>query len=156
MNPISSFLRLGYHNVVPNLHALNAAKSAIHKTAVNREGEPHIVPELVKVSAGSLALSEDLDAILVGDRELNFLWDDSASSRKNPRDRIIMLAYNPDTESAFMDTSGFPRSAGYGILNLGATAAGTYHLYAAFIAEDQRSQSDSAYLGTVAVDPLPQ
>ena len=30
INPISSFLRLGYNGVHPSLHALNAAKSAIH------------------------------------------------------------------------------------------------------------------------------
>ena len=150
VNPISAFLRLGYHGANSGLHALNAAKSAIHKKAVDRE-LPQVLPELVKVSTGELALAENMDAFLINAAEVSFLWDPQIPIKSSPRDRIMMLAYNPDAAVAFMELAGPSRSTGIATLPLDSPPAGSYHLYAAFISEDRRRQSESVYLGVVEV-----
>ena len=151
INPISPFLRLGYRGAVPGLHALNAAKSAIHRDALDREGTPVVVPGLVKVSTGTLPLSEDLDAYLVNPGEIIFVWNSLVPQRSRPRDRIMMLAYNPKGAAAFLDTCGPTRSTGVASLLLNSPPAGAYHLYAAFISADGSGQSESVYLGEVVV-----
>ena len=130
----------------------NAASSLLHKTALNRDGyNSTIDPSLVKLSHGSIGLPSDIEAILQ-DEQILFSWSTEIGRDKDPRDRIMMLAYNDEKASASYETSGPQRFQGYASLPLKPVEPGTYHLYVAFIASSAENQSVSRYLGEVVIE----
>jgi hypothetical protein len=62
----------------------------------------------------------------------------------------MMMAYFPEEESAFYQTSGARRIAGQDLLPLPASVLDKrMELYIAFVADDRLSVSDSVYLGRI-------
>ena len=148
LKPIALFVRQGYRN--PKMSGFNAAHSFLSREALIKDGfGSYIDPVLAKVSSGNLALAEDLQVELNEEQQLVFSWNSRLVPNSNPRDRIMMLAYNIEKKTARYEVSGARRTAGQDILTLPAQVSGTYHIYAAFVTEDARRQSDSVYLGSV-------
>ena len=63
----------------------------------------------------------------------------------------MMLAYDPISHEKRFSVDGEFRRKGTDTLDLSAVPAGTYHIYAAFVAVDRSRQSDSLYLGSVEI-----
>ena len=152
LKPVHEFVRLGFRNYSDSVWGINAASSLLHKTALHRDGfESFIDPSLAKLSHGTLGLPTDLVVILDGD-QLLFYWSTELGPDKDPKDRIMMLAYNIEQGTAATETSGPHRFTGYASLPLKPIDPGTYHLYAAFIAPTAEKQSPSRYLGSVGIE----
>ena len=100
------------------------------------------------MSHGSLGLSEDLQFVFL-DGQLVVSWNPTGSINRGPRDRVMILAYNIEAGWAKEELSGSRRDAGSHSISLMKEPPGTYHIYAAFGAEDGSRQSDSRYLGVV-------
>lgn len=151
LRPIHEFVKVGFRNYRPSFWGVNAACSVLHKTALHKDGfNSSIDPALVQVSHGSLGLSDDLQVMAEGD-SLLFTWEALGRINKGPRDRIMLLAYNIEAGWARQEISGSSRYQGSHSLSLAQAPPGTYHLYAAFVAEDGSRQSSSRYLGEVSI-----
>ena len=152
LKPITPFLRKGFRNYSFNFEGFSAAFSVNYKEALHRDGyDSYIDPPLVKVSSGDLGLPANLQASLEGS-QLNFTWSPAVNNSMGPRDTIMLLAYDPETRQAFYELNGPIRYHGSASLSLAPAPPGTYHLYAAFVAEEGTRQSDSAYLGIISIE----
>ena len=151
LKPLTPFLREGFRNYSWNFSGFSAAFSVLYKEALIKDGfDSYITPSLVKVSSGDLGLSENLQVNHTGN-QLQFTWTPAINNTQGPRDRFMMLAYNPETGQAIYELNGAIRYQGNDSLSLSEARPGTFHLYAAFVAEDNSRQSDSRYLGEVTI-----
>ena len=150
VTPLSPFLKRGFKNYGRKVYGANAAKSLIHRKALHRQGyDSTIDPSLVQVSAGKVALPENLQASQGADGQIHFSWDPKTVGNASPRDRIMLLAYNVEKKWPEYELSGPKRHEAAAQLSLAGNLSGTYHLYAAFVSEDGEEQSDSGYLGSL-------
>ena len=150
VKPLLPFVRIGFRNYNENFEGYNAAVSVIRLEALQKDGyNSWIDPAKARVSHGSLPLPTGLQAQLQPDGRIDFSWDPSGVSGCSPRDRVMLLVYNVGKKFAVPQTFGNIRHAGSDSLQLPPDVTGTFHLYAAFIAEDLSRQSNSVYLGEV-------
>ena len=151
LKPLTPYLRQGFRNYSWNFEGYSAAFSVAYKEALIKDGlDSYINPALVKVSSGDLGLSENLQVTLAGD-QLQFTWTPAINNTQGPRDRIMLLAYNPTIKQAIYELNGAIRYQGNDSLSLTQTQPGSFHIYAAFVAEDGSRQSDSRCLGEVTI-----
>ena len=152
LKPLLDFVRVGYRGYSPTNYGFNAAKSVLRKTALVDDGfDSWIDPTLAQLSHGSLGNSEGLSMHLNEARQLVFSWDTSLSSEMSARDQVMLLAYDPVSGQRNYTISGEFRKTGGDMLDLSGFPSGSYHIYAAFVAEDRSRQSDSIYLGAVEI-----
>jgi len=150
IKPVLEFVRIGFRKYHENYEGFNAAVSVVRKEALQKNGyNSSIDPSKARLSHGNLANAEDLQAELLPDGTLNFTWIPTADADASPRDRVMLLAYNVEKAFAVQETFGNKRLSGSDSLQLPLNIPGSYHLYAAFIAEDLGRQSQSKYLGSV-------
>jgi len=150
LKPIQDFVRLGFRNYQPTVWGVNAASSVLHKTALHKDGmNSRIDATLVQVSSGELELPQDLELV----KEVNslvFTWNPESGLKKGLRDRIIILAYNPETKWAKQEFTATQRYKGTYTLSLAEIPGGNYHIYVAFLGNDC-GQTNSRYLGSYEV-----
>ena len=152
LKPIKAFVRQGFRNYSWNFEGFSAAFSVNYKEALIKNGfDSYIDPALVKVSSGNLGLPANLQAELGPEKVLQFTWTPAINNTQGPRDRLMMLAYNPDSKQAIYELNGAIRYQGNDSLSLTQAQPGSFHIYAAFVAEDGSRQSDSRYLGEVTI-----
>jgi len=153
LRPITPFVRKGFRNYSWNFEGFSAACSVLYHDALQKHGfDSFIDPTLAKVSHGNLGLSADLQVLLSPEKILEFSWSPAVNNTQGPRDPIMLLAYDPQTARAFYEMNGAARYRGSDTLSLAEAPPGTYHLYAAFVAEDGTRQSESEYLGSVSIE----
>lgn len=147
LQPILPVLREGFKDFSETNFGYNAAKTMLSQRGLVRDGmNSYVDPAQVLVSYGDLPLSENLQTELQG-QEVVFSWNPEAGTEKNPRDQVMLLAYDPVSKEKSYVVNGNFRKNGSDSLEL--SAPGTYHLYAAFLAHDRSRQSESRYLGSV-------
>ena len=152
LRPITPFVRKGFRNYSWNFEGFSAGFSVNYKEALEKNGfESSVNPSLVKVSSGELGLPANLEVIHSGDR-LDFSWTPAVNNSQSPRDRIMLLAYNPEKSQAIYELNGAIRYKGNASLSLSEAQPGSFHIYAAFVAEDGSRQSESKYLGVVSIE----
>lgn len=145
LKPLLVILRAGFKDETTNAPAYNAAKSYNLKHAM---AEGLVVPERVMLSMGELPLPEDLSVDHQDNNKLLFQWNPAYVEGGNLKDQILVLAYHPESRTAIYVVHGAFRESGAQELKINNAFAGkTIHVYAAFLAADRSSQSDSVYLG---------
>jgi hypothetical protein len=150
LRPLLAFVREGFKGYSPTVEGFIAAKSYLHKHAIEGEGpQLTINPAKVKLSHGSLPLPAKITCRQKGKRDLEFTWDVSNIADSSSKDQAMILAYDVEKANAVFRTTGQFRSTGKDILP--ELPAGTYHVYAAFVAADRSRQSDSIYLGPISI-----
>ena len=150
LRPLLPFVRVGFKGYSDRFEGFNAAKSMLFRRGLYRDGyDSSIDPSEVLLSYGSLGSAENFQAVLNTEHEVEFTWYPGVDSNRSPRDRVMMAAYNVKAETAVYETSGPIRYQGSGRISLAGYPSGTYHLYAAFSAENGKRQSNSEYLGMV-------
>lgn len=150
VKPLLEFVKTGFRNYGAYEQPFNAAKAYIKLNALREEsGEISVDPALAKVSMGPLKNPQDLQVSLLEDRLLQFSWNPTLEDRMSPRDRIMMLAYHPNSGKAVFKIDGSFRREGAGSLDISRLVSGTVHVYAAFLSEKGTAQSESVYLGEV-------
>jgi hypothetical protein len=152
LKPLLHFLRDGYKNYSPTVYGFVAAKSYLHKNALRQDETGFdILPELMKVSYGTLPLSNNLQVKQLNEKELEFTWDTTCPQGADPDDQVMLLAYNDIDHLAFFTTTGQFRKTGKDTLSIEGKAGQRFHVYMAFSAADRLRQSDSVYLGEIVV-----
>lgn len=150
---IKPFLKTGFINEsrgTPQSY-FNVATSYNRRYAVKVEGDRFVMDySAVKLSQGNAAPVKDATAELTSSR-LTFSWFvDETLNWRSQNDQVMMMAYFPEEESAFYQTSGARRIAGQDLLPLPASVLDKrMELYIAFVADDRLSVSDSVYLGRI-------
>lgn len=150
---IKPFLKTGFINEsrgTPQSY-FNVATSYNRRYAVKVEGDRFVMDySAVKLSQGNAAPVKDATAELTSSG-LTFSWFvDETLDWRSQNDQVMMMAYFPEEESAFYQTSGARRIAGQDLLPLPASVLDKrMELYIAFVADDRLSVSDSVYLGRI-------
>lgn len=150
---IKPFLKTGFINEsrgTPQSY-FNVATSYNRRYAVKVEGDRFVMDySAVRLSQGNAAPVKDATAELTSSG-LTFSWfvDDTLDWRSQ-NDQVMMMAYFPEEESAFYQTSGARRISGQDLLPLPASVLDKrMELYIAFVSDDRLSVSDSVYLGRI-------
>lgn len=161
LQPIKDFLKVGFKDDKNTVYGVNAAKSYLYKNALTKDGFNSIIhPHLMKVSVGTLSLSDDIKVEKTSTHELTFTWDNGKVTNGHPNDQIMLLAYNVQDKDKVIFGDVFGTVAGQfrkeGVERIRVepdprTPDLDYHVYAAFSAMDRSRQSDSIYLGTVTI-----
>ena len=152
LRPLKKFVRQVYKSDTDRVQGFLAAKSYLLLHAFEGiQPDIRINPALMKVSAGSLPLSADIAVEKTAAGELQFSWDPSHVEGAQPRDQVMILAYDTGHGRAFYNTFGQFRSAGADMLRTDPAPGNTYHIYLAFTAADRSRQSDSVYLGAITM-----
>ncbi|ADY51755.1 hypothetical protein Pedsa_1187 [Pseudopedobacter saltans DSM 12145] len=147
LKPLLLFVREGFKGYSDTAQGFIAAKSYLMKHAMTVEDGKHkIDPEKMKVSSGSLPLSENIVAERIQDNEIKFSWDRNQVKGTSSYDQVMLLAYHVESENCFAVITGPFRYIGEAVLEVYERFEG-YHVYLAFCAVDRSSQSDSVYLG---------
>ena len=146
------FVRQGYKGYSPTVEGFSAAKSYLMKNAMEFVGgEWKVNPALMKVSCGTLSLSENISVKSTKDGKLQFTWDTGMVKEGYGNDQVMLLAYNIKSKVANYDIAGAFRNTRSASLVSPAGKGGSCHVYVAFVAADRRRQSDSVYLGEIKV-----
>jgi len=161
LQPIKDFLKVGFRDDNHTVYGVNAAKSYLYKNALTKDGFNSIIhPHLMKVSVGSLPLSNNIKVKKTSPHELTFTWDGGKVPDGHPNDQIMLLVYNVQdkdkviTGDVFGTVAGQFRKDGMEKIRVEPDPQMPdldYHVYAAFSAMDRSRQSDSIYLGTVTI-----
>jgi hypothetical protein len=150
---IKPFLKTGFINEsrgTPQSY-FNVATSYNRRYAVKVEGDRFVMDyPAVRLSQGNAAPVKDATAELTSSG-LKFRWfADETLDWRSQNDQVMMMAYFPEEESAFYQTSGARRIAGQDLLPLPASVLDKrMELYIAFVADDRLSVSHSVYLGRI-------
>lgn len=146
LQPLLVFLRTGFAGYSATIEGFNAAKSYNLKNAMI---DGQVMPDLVKVSYGDLPLSDALHVELQEDK-LQVNWSTNHLPGSSEKDQLMLLAYHPESRTAFFEVHGAFRSMGIQLMDTYKEFVGkTIHVYAAFVAADRSRQSDSVYLGAI-------
>jgi len=152
LKPLVDVVRLGFKNYSTKSQGFVSAKSYLYKHALKEDGGIVIIdPSLMKVSYGSLPISENAEVSVTGSYELTFTWDADSLPAEFKMDQVLMAAYDiADGRVSSALTSQF-RSVGKDklVLHQEHKPGAVLHIYFAFIAADRSRQSDSVYLGEV-------
>lgn len=149
LQPVNTFVREGFKGYSEKVEGFIAAKSYLLKNAFEGEGAKiYINPALVKVSSGSLPMPKQLAANRVAEDKIQITWDAASVHEDNSRDQIMLLAYNIESRSAVITLAGELSKNGSDVIDL-QQQSGIWLIYAAFIASDRSSRSDSVYLGAL-------
>lgn len=151
LSPINEYVRLGFKDYGQKVYGNNAAKSLIYEKALTRDGyNSKIDPSLVQVSHGTLDIPS-IRTQLAPEKKLIVTWNPACDLNRQPRDQIMLLAYNIEAKFPYFQLYGEFRKTGKEEINLAGAPPGTYQIYAAFVAHDRSRQSNSAYLGPIEI-----
>lgn len=149
LKPLLPILRVGFDGYSRTSYGYNAAKSYMLKHTM---ADGQVLPDRVKVSAGELVVSPDMNVVLTADRKLQFSWSPAYIPGTQGKDQLMVLAYHPEDARVSYQLHGAFRESGEQLLDLSADFSNkTIHVYAAFVAADRSRQSDSVYFGPITV-----
>jgi hypothetical protein len=152
LKPLLSFVRTGFKGYSVNAEGFSGAKSYLLKNAMEESADGFTInPSLMKVSAGDLPMPATMSVTKTEGNKLEFTWDITTENGGHGRDQVMMLAYDIKKGKANYVTHGLFRSGGSDTLAVYGQTGDTYHLYAAFVADDRSRQSDSIYLGEIMI-----
>jgi hypothetical protein len=152
LKPLLGFVREGFKGYSERSEGFVAAKSYLLLNAF--EGvSPDIAinPSLVKVSFGSLPLSDNITVEQTDNNQLKFSWGPKTPGDAHHNDQVMLLAYDVKNSAAYFTTTGQFRSTGSDVLSIPPTKGASYHTYLAFTAADRSRQSHSLYLGEISI-----
>jgi len=152
LSPLLDFVREGFRGYSLRAEGFVAAKSYLLRHAFVKDGDKQVInPALARVSYGDLPLPKNLAVTKTETNRLQFTWEPAARDDNSKYDQVMMLAYDIAKEQADLVTTGQFKSTGADSLQLTGDAGTIYHVYAAFVAADRSSRSDSVYMGEFTV-----
>jgi cation transport regulator ChaB len=151
LNSLLPVIRIGFQNVPEGKYwtAYNHASSVLKLTAL-KGSYPNKAIDFTKVmiSTGKLALPENVKVGLI-DQQLTFSWDTNVEAEgADVNDRVITVAYFPETGQSLHVISGAKRTEGSEVMRLPKFKDNTtIHTYISFVNRDSTDSSDSVYGG---------
>lgn len=153
LKPLTAYLRTAcapYAQSV-SLTTFNVAMSYLLKNAIDGEYPDYVVvPEMVRVSFGSLANVLN-PTVSLADSVATFTWaDNTGDGDAAETDLVLPVVYNVEAGAAVCDVSSFVRSAAQAQLDIPDAWSGSeLHCYVATISADGGTASNSLYVGSV-------
>ena len=152
LQPLTSFIRVGFKNYAVKMTAFNSAMSYnLNNALAGAFPEYFIDYASALVSRGSLpgALNPQVQSTVPN--LIDFTWqDNSDDSTASPNDRVLLVVLNPSKNKAISIIGGSERSAGAQSIEVPTTFAGDeIHCYIAFQNTNQSVLSDSVYVGAI-------
>ncbi|MGD9930912.1 MAG: DUF6266 family protein [Mangrovibacterium sp.] len=154
LQPLTSFLRVGFKDYAVKMSAFNAAMAYTLRNSILGEYPNYFINYAdALVSRGNLpgALNATVASTVPG--QIDFAWaDNSGDGAALATDKVLLVLYNSTKKQAVTVTGGNTRSAGSQFVTVPAAFAGDeLNCYIAFQSENQSEVSNSAYLGEVVV-----
>ena len=149
LQPLLPLLRVGFNGYSKTSYGYNAAKSYTLKNAME---DGQVIPERVKISAGDLVISPNMQVELADSNRLRFSWSPMYVPGTDGKDQLMVLAYSPEDSTLTYQAHGAFRESGEQVLELSTSFNNkSIHVYAAFVAADRSQQSESTYFGPLTV-----
>jgi hypothetical protein len=153
LSPVMEVIRIGYKNIPEgkSWHAYNHATSVVKRTALMGAGSTKQIDyEKVRFSIGDIPVPKD-PAVELIDNRLHFTWDaDLDAEGTDGNDRIMIVAYYPETLKATYLLSGAKRTEEKeSILLPKFTERTIVETYISYIGSDGNMLSDSVYTGQI-------
>jgi len=153
LKPVKEFIEIGfslqkkepfdnYHNLAKSYNMLHAVKGEYPDQQIDFD--------LVLFSKGNLELNKEAQVRVVK-KGLEFSWDpELLTNGRMPNDQVMTLAYCPEKETAFLQTTGARRDVGKDFLEVAAFHQPVIlETYLCFVAADRKSISNSYHIGQV-------
>ncbi|HPE76583.1 MAG TPA: DUF6266 family protein [Draconibacterium sp.] len=152
LQPLTSFLRVGFKNYAVKMTAFNSAMSYNLNNAMDGVYPEYFIDyESALVSRGSLPGALNPAVQSTTPNQIDFEWsNNSEDSTASANDRVLLVALNPAKQKAISIIGGNERSVGEQSIEVPATFSGdVVHCYIAFQNANQSVLSNSVYVGSV-------
>ena len=154
LDPLKSFLKVGFKNYGTKTGGYRSAVSYTRKIAlVSDDAGFYIDPALFKVSGGDLPQAVNPTATFEDPLHIKFTWDTTDIPYKYTSDQAMLVVFEIEAKKVITRIlNGVFRNTGTQTVELPATFKGKeVDAYIGFVAADRSRQSDSQYLGRIAV-----
>ncbi|WP_449438666.1 DUF6266 family protein [Pedobacter steynii] len=132
-----------YHNLAIEYNKPNALKGYFPDVEID-------YPKIV-ISAGHLSLAFNPTVEMVAEG-LKFNWEVQHNIPQENTDRVMLLAYAPNSKDMSFNNSGAQRIEGCDILKIPSSMKNEpLEVYMSFVSDDRLSASNSQYLGLITV-----
>ncbi|HZL11555.1 MAG TPA: DUF6266 family protein [Prolixibacteraceae bacterium] len=154
LQPITSFIRVGFKNYAVKMTAFNSAMSYTLGNALSGIYPDYFIDYAsALVSRGILpeALNPTASSTVPG--QVDFAWvDNSLDYNANATDLVLLVVFNPVKNQAITIMGGNSRLVGAQTLNVPTTFSGDeVHCYVAFQNANQSVLSNSVYAGAIVI-----
>jgi hypothetical protein len=127
----------------------NRATSAIMNRAIMQNPEPSLSYTQVLISMGMLPGAVYASALANEDGNIVFSWvDNTGIGTAKGEDKVLMVAYFPETKEAIYTISHAIRKDGNAVLQMNLKK-GTAQTWMGFISADETNAADSVYTGSL-------
>ncbi len=154
LQPLTSFLRVGFKNYAVKMTSFNSAMSYNLNNALDGDFPEYFIDYTrALVSRGSLpgALNPQVQSTTLN--QVSFTWqDNSQDSTASATDKVLLVVLNPVKQKAITIIGGNERSVGEQAIEVPSTFAGNeVQCYIAFQNANQSVLSNSVYVGSIIV-----
>jgi len=149
LQPLTSFLRIGFKNDAVKMSAFNAAMSYTVKNALTGTYPAFTIDySKVYVSQGNLPGALNPTTVSATAGAVQFTWEDNSwETDASAEDQAVMVVYNPARQAAVSVIGGITRAVGAQTITLPDSFAGDeVQCYIAFINANQSVISNSQYV----------
>ena len=127
----------------------NRATSAIMNQAIIQTPTTALSYPLVLVSRGMLPAAVHASALVDGDGNIAFSWtDNTGTGTAKEDDKVLMVAYFPQSKEAIYKISTATRKDGTAILPMNSKK-GIAETWIGFVSADETNAADSVYTGSI-------
>jgi len=157
LQPLTSFIRIGFKNYAVKMTAFNSAMSYnLNNALAGSYPEYFIDYPSALVSRGSLpgAMNPEIQSSNSG--QVGFTWqDNSQDSNASTNDKVLLVVLNPAKQKAITIIGGNERTVGEQIIEVPSTFDGDeVQCYIAFQNANQSVLSNSVYAGSIIVNDV--
>ena len=154
LQPLTSFLRVGFKNYAVKMTAFNSAMSYNLNNALSGVYPEYFIDYAsALVSRGTLpgALNPQVQSSTLG--QVDFTWqDNSQDANASANDKVLLVVFNPAKQLAITIVGGNDRAAGGQAVTVPSSFAGDQvECFIAFQNLNQSVLSNSVYAGPVVV-----
>lgn len=129
----------------------NRATSAIMNLAIIQNPVPTLSYPLVFISRGILPAAVQASALANNDGNIVFNWtDNTGTGTAKEDDKVLMVAYFPESKEAVYTISNAIRKDGKAILEMNLRK-GIAETWMGFISADETNAADSVYTGSIPI-----
>lgn len=127
----------------------NRATSAIMNRAIVQEPEVSLQYPLILISMGMLPGAVYASALANDDGNIVFSWaDNTGIGTAKENDRVLLVAYFPESKEAVYTVSDAIRKDGNAVLQM-ALKKGAAETWMGFVSADETHAADSVYTGRI-------
>ena len=147
------FIKKGFSGLaegtVYNYHNLAMSHNRLHAMQIDEQQKPQVMYDKLLLSNGPLLIPQN-PILEIIEQGLKFSWEFSEKDHARRNDRVMLLAYFPETKHVVFELSGSKRNQLSDVLLINSSLrTETMHAYIAFLSSDNLDASDSLYMGQI-------